>query len=66
MSRVNANSSAQEVLQWAREGADDRSFVRVNPKVQDFKESMQVMRIAKVTQEGEVVRPVDKGIFGLT
>ncbi|XP_054572070.1 kinesin-like protein KIF23 [Eptesicus fuscus] len=43
-----------------------RMIVCVNPKAEDYEESMQVMRFAEVTQEVEVARPVDKAIFGLT
>ncbi|KAK1339183.1 hypothetical protein QTO34_019859 [Cnephaeus nilssonii] len=43
-----------------------RMIVCVNPKAEDYEESMQVMRFAEVTQEVEVARPVDKAICGLT
>lgn len=41
-------------------------IVCVNPKAEDYEESLQVMRFAEVTQEVEVARPVDKAICGLT
>ncbi|XP_029420894.1 kinesin-like protein KIF23 isoform X5 [Nannospalax galili] len=43
-----------------------RMIVCVNPKAEDYEESLQVMRFAEVTQEVEVARPVDKVICGLT
>ncbi|NP_001011104.1 kinesin-like protein KIF23 [Xenopus tropicalis] len=43
-----------------------RMIVCVNPKADDFEESLQVMRFAEMTQEVEVARPVDKPICGLT
>ncbi|XP_075821719.1 kinesin-like protein KIF23 isoform X10 [Microtus pennsylvanicus] len=43
-----------------------RMIVCVNPKAEDYEESLQVMRFAEVTQEVEVARPVDKAICGLT
>ncbi|XP_058397939.1 kinesin-like protein KIF23 isoform X5 [Diceros bicornis minor] len=43
-----------------------RLIVCVNPKAEDYEESLQVMRFAEVTQEVEVARPVDKAICGLT
>ncbi|XP_032325170.1 kinesin-like protein KIF23 isoform X8 [Camelus ferus] len=43
-----------------------RLIVCVNPKAEDYEESLQVMRFAEVTQEVEVARPVDKVICGLT
>ncbi|XP_073657280.1 kinesin-like protein KIF23 isoform X7 [Tursiops truncatus] len=43
-----------------------RLIVCVNPKAEDYEESLQVMRFAEVTQEVEVARPTDKAISGLT
>ncbi|XP_021495631.1 kinesin-like protein KIF23 isoform X4 [Meriones unguiculatus] len=43
-----------------------RMIVCVNPKAEDYEESLQVMRFAEVTQEVEVARPADKVICGLT
>ncbi|XP_043409971.1 kinesin-like protein KIF23 isoform X9 [Prionailurus bengalensis] len=43
-----------------------RMIVCVNPKAEDYEESLQVMRFAEVTQEVEVARPVDRAICGLT
>ncbi|XP_032479373.1 kinesin-like protein KIF23 isoform X5 [Phocoena sinus] len=43
-----------------------RLIVCVNPKAEDYEESLQVMRFAEVTQEVEVARPTDKAICGLT
>lgn len=43
-----------------------RMIVCVNPKAEDYEESLQVMRFAEVTQEVEVTRPADKAICGLT
>ncbi|XP_068954299.1 kinesin-like protein KIF23 isoform X4 [Petaurus breviceps papuanus] len=43
-----------------------RMIVCVNPKAEDYEESLQVMRFAEMTQEVEVARPVDKAICGLT
>ncbi|XP_073918145.1 kinesin-like protein KIF23 isoform X2 [Castor canadensis] len=43
-----------------------RMIVCVNPKAEDYEESLQVMRFAEVTQEVEVARPVEKVICGLT
>ncbi|XP_048186094.1 kinesin-like protein KIF23 isoform X3 [Perognathus longimembris pacificus] len=43
-----------------------RMIVCVNPKAEDYEESLQVMRFAEVTQEVEVSRPVEKVICGLT
>ncbi|ELW67916.1 Kinesin-like protein KIF23 [Tupaia chinensis] len=40
-------------------------IVCVNPKAEDYEESLQVMRFAEVTQEVKVARPVDKAICGL-
>ncbi|KAM4826215.1 kinesin-like protein KIF23 isoform 5-T5 [Thomomys bottae] len=43
-----------------------RMIVCVNPKAEDYEESLQVMRFAEVTQEVEVARPAEKVICGLT
>ncbi|XP_036696728.1 kinesin-like protein KIF23 isoform X7 [Balaenoptera musculus] len=43
-----------------------RLIVCVNPKAEDYEESLQVMRFAEVTQEVEVARPTDKAMCGLT
>ncbi|NWI94330.1 KIF23 protein, partial [Pitta sordida] len=43
-----------------------RMIVCVNPKAEDYEESLQVMRFAEVTQEVEVARPVDRPLCGLT
>uniref|UniRef100_A0A8C8WQ09 Kinesin-like protein n=1 Tax=Panthera leo TaxID=9689 RepID=A0A8C8WQ09_PANLE len=43
-----------------------RMIVCVNPKAEDYEESLQVMRFAEVTQEVEVARPIDRAICGLT
>ncbi|XP_069767804.1 kinesin-like protein KIF23 isoform X4 [Narcine bancroftii] len=43
-----------------------RMIVCVNPKADDYEESLLVMRFAEMTQEVEVARPVDKPICGLT
>ncbi|XP_025966523.2 kinesin-like protein KIF23 isoform X9 [Dromaius novaehollandiae] len=43
-----------------------RMIVCVNPKAEDYEESVQVMRFAEMTQEVEVARPVDKPLCGLT
>lgn len=43
-----------------------RMIVCVNPKAEDYEESLQVMRFAEVTQEVEVARPIDRPICGLT
>ncbi|XP_074822737.1 kinesin-like protein KIF23 isoform X4 [Natator depressus] len=43
-----------------------RMVVCVNPKAEDYEESLQVMRFAEMTQEVEVARPVDKPLCGLT
>ncbi|KAI5163800.1 kinesin-like protein KIF23 isoform X5 [Manis pentadactyla] len=43
-----------------------RMIVCVNPKAEDYEESLQVMRFAEVTQEVEIARPVDKAMCGLT
>ncbi|KAF3832904.1 hypothetical protein F7725_026569 [Dissostichus mawsoni] len=41
-------------------------IVCVNPKADDYDETMLVMRFAEMTQEVEVARPVDRPICGLT
>nr|XP_056721738.1 kinesin-like protein KIF23 [Euleptes europaea] len=43
-----------------------RMIVCVNPKAEDYDESLQVMRFAEITQEVEVARPFDKPLCGLT
>ncbi|NWS36825.1 KIF23 protein, partial [Polioptila caerulea] len=43
-----------------------RMIVCVNPKPEDYEESLQVMRFAEMTQEVEVARPVDRPLCGLT
>ncbi|KAM9410635.1 kinesin-like protein KIF23 isoform 2-T2 [Pholidichthys leucotaenia] len=43
-----------------------RMIVCVNPKADDYEETMLVMRFAEMTQEVEVARPVDRPICGLT
>ncbi|XP_064932879.1 kinesin-like protein KIF23 isoform X3 [Columba livia] len=43
-----------------------RMIVCVNPKAEDYEESLQVMRFAEMTQEVEVARPVDRALCGLT
>ncbi|NXA36144.1 KIF23 protein, partial [Eudromia elegans] len=43
-----------------------RMIVCVNPKAEDYEESLQVMRFAEMTQEVEVARPIDKPLCGLT
>uniref|UniRef100_A0A8C8DNW1 Kinesin-like protein n=1 Tax=Oryzias sinensis TaxID=183150 RepID=A0A8C8DNW1_9TELE len=40
--------------------------VCVNPKGEDYEETLLVMRFAEMTQEVEVARPVDRPICGLT
>uniref|UniRef100_A0A7N6C2T2 Kinesin-like protein n=1 Tax=Anabas testudineus TaxID=64144 RepID=A0A7N6C2T2_ANATE len=42
-----------------------RMIVCVNPKADDYEETMLVMRFAEMTQEVEVARPVDRPICGL-
>ncbi|XP_041866140.1 kinesin-like protein KIF23 isoform X5 [Melanotaenia boesemani] len=42
-----------------------RMIVCVNPKAEDYEETMLVMRFAEMTQEVEVARPVDRPICGL-
>ncbi|XP_038002837.1 kinesin-like protein KIF23 isoform X2 [Motacilla alba alba] len=43
-----------------------RMIVCVNPKAEDYEESLQVMRFAEMTQEVEVARPQDRPLCGLT
>ncbi|XP_023811536.1 kinesin-like protein KIF23 isoform X4 [Oryzias latipes] len=43
-----------------------RMVVCVNPKGEDYEETLLVMRFAEMTQEVEVARPVDRPICGLT
>ncbi|XP_041031252.1 kinesin-like protein KIF23 isoform X3 [Carcharodon carcharias] len=43
-----------------------RMIVCINPKADDYEETLLVMRFAEMTQEVEVARPVDKPICGLT
>ncbi|XP_015273987.1 PREDICTED: kinesin-like protein KIF23 [Gekko japonicus] len=43
-----------------------RMIVCVNPKAEDYDESLQVLRFAEITQEVEVARPLDKPLCGLT
>ncbi|MEQ2244687.1 hypothetical protein ILYODFUR_019803 [Ilyodon furcidens] len=43
-----------------------RMIVCVNPKADDYEETLLVMRFAEMTQEVEVARPVDRPICGLT
>ncbi|XP_054858555.1 kinesin-like protein KIF23 isoform X7 [Eublepharis macularius] len=43
-----------------------RMIVCVNPRAEDYDESLQVMRFAEITQEVEVARPLDKPLCGLT
>ncbi|XP_030811427.1 kinesin-like protein KIF23 isoform X3 [Camarhynchus parvulus] len=43
-----------------------RMIVCVNPKAEDYEESLQVMRFAEMTQEVEVARPLDRPLCGLT
>ncbi|NXK69270.1 KIF23 protein, partial [Sylvietta virens] len=43
-----------------------RMIVCVNPKAEDYEESLQVMRFAEMTQEVEVARPMDRPLCGLT
>ncbi|XP_030577692.1 kinesin-like protein KIF23 isoform X7 [Archocentrus centrarchus] len=42
-----------------------RMIVCVNPKADDYEETVLVMRFAEMTQEVEVARPVDRPICGL-
>ncbi|KAK2842342.1 hypothetical protein Q5P01_012542 [Channa striata] len=43
-----------------------RMIVCVNPKADDYEETLLVMRFAEMTQEVEVARPVDRPIYGFT
>ncbi|XP_053721563.1 kinesin-like protein KIF23 isoform X1 [Synchiropus splendidus] len=43
-----------------------RMIVCVNPKADEYEETMLVMRFAEMTQEVEVARPVDRPICGFT
>ncbi|XP_078283226.1 kinesin-like protein KIF23 [Rhinoraja longicauda] len=43
-----------------------RMIVCVNPKADDYEETLLVMRFAEMTQEVEVARPIDKPICGFT
>uniref|UniRef100_A0A3P8PWF3 Kinesin-like protein n=1 Tax=Astatotilapia calliptera TaxID=8154 RepID=A0A3P8PWF3_ASTCA len=43
-----------------------RMVVCVNPKTDDYEETLLVMRFAEMTQEVEVARPVDRPICGFT
>ncbi|XP_015250659.1 PREDICTED: kinesin-like protein KIF23 isoform X1 [Cyprinodon variegatus] len=43
-----------------------RMVVCVNPKADDYEETMLVMRFAEMTQEVEVARPLDRPICGFT
>uniref|UniRef100_A0A8C3P1H9 Kinesin-like protein n=1 Tax=Cyanoderma ruficeps TaxID=181631 RepID=A0A8C3P1H9_9PASS len=43
-----------------------RMIVCVNPKAEDYEESLQVLRFAEMTQEVEVARPMDRPLCGLT
>ncbi|KAF7224341.1 kinesin-like protein KIF23 isoform X4 [Nothobranchius furzeri] len=43
-----------------------RMVVCVNPKADDYEETLLVMRFAEVTQEVQVARPVDRPICGFT
>ncbi|XP_024138213.1 kinesin-like protein KIF23 isoform X4 [Oryzias melastigma] len=43
-----------------------KMVVCVNPKGEDYEETLLVMRFAEMTQEVEVARPVDRPICGLT
>ncbi|XP_077105021.1 kinesin-like protein KIF23 isoform X2 [Siphateles boraxobius] len=43
-----------------------RMVVCVNPKADDYEETLLVMRFAEMTQEVEVARPVDRPICGFT
>ncbi|NWW76355.1 KIF23 protein, partial [Climacteris rufus] len=43
-----------------------RMIVCVNPKAEDYEESLQVLRFAEMTQEVEVARPLDRPLCGLT
>lgn len=43
-----------------------RMIVCVNPKADDYEETLLVMRFAEMTQEVEVARPIDRPICGFT
>ncbi|XP_041794378.1 kinesin-like protein KIF23 isoform X2 [Chelmon rostratus] len=43
-----------------------KMIVCVNPKADDYEETLLVMRFAEMTQEVEVARPVDRPICGFT
>nr|XP_057932145.1 kinesin-like protein KIF23 isoform X2 [Doryrhamphus excisus] len=43
-----------------------KMIVCVNPKAEDYEETLLVMRFAEMTQEVEVARPVDRPICGFT
>ncbi|XP_019934954.1 kinesin-like protein KIF23 isoform X4 [Paralichthys olivaceus] len=43
-----------------------RMVVNVNPKADDYEETLLVMRFAEMTQEVEVARPADRPICGFT
>uniref|UniRef100_A0A3P8VDI2 Kinesin-like protein n=1 Tax=Cynoglossus semilaevis TaxID=244447 RepID=A0A3P8VDI2_CYNSE len=43
-----------------------KMVVCVNPKAEDYDETLLVMRFAEMTQEVEVARPVDRPIYGFT
>lgn len=43
-----------------------KMIVCVNPKADDYEESLLVMRFAEMTQEVEVARPMDRPICGFT
>ncbi|XP_072291632.1 kinesin-like protein KIF23 isoform X2 [Eucyclogobius newberryi] len=43
-----------------------KMVVCVNPKADDYEETMLVMRFAEMTQEVEVARPIDRAICGFT
>uniref|UniRef100_A0A8C4N2H5 Kinesin-like protein n=1 Tax=Eptatretus burgeri TaxID=7764 RepID=A0A8C4N2H5_EPTBU len=43
-----------------------KMIICVDPKTDDYEETLHVMRFAELTQEVEVTRPMDKPIVGLT
>ncbi|XP_077372859.1 kinesin-like protein KIF23 isoform X2 [Festucalex cinctus] len=43
-----------------------KMIVCVNPKADDYEETLLVMRFAEMTQEVEVARPMDRPIWGFT
>ncbi|XP_049578266.1 kinesin-like protein KIF23 isoform X1 [Syngnathus scovelli] len=43
-----------------------KMVVCVNPKADDYEETLLVMRFAEMTQEVEVARPLDRPIYGFT